>query len=44
MKELREKAEKALLFLSYMVAVTLVLFIALLIAAGINYVAQALFS
>ena len=44
MKQLREKAENALLFLSYMVAVTLVLFVALLIAAGINYVANALFN
>jgi len=44
MKQLREKAEKALLFLSYMVAVTLVLFVALLVAAGINYVANALFN
>ena len=44
MKQLREKAENALLFLSYMVALTGILFVALLVAAGVNYVANALFN
>lgn len=44
MRKLKEKAEKTLLFISYMVAVSLVLFVGLLIMAGVNYVADALFN
>lgn len=44
MKKLKENIEKSLLFVSYMIAVSLVLFIGLLIMAGVNYVADALFN
>lgn len=44
MKKLRQKAEKALLFLSYMIAVAFILFVFLLIAAGVNKILEIFFS